>query len=43
MCAAHTPKKGLKGSPYFGLLVVGKGAKCALAIAIRSPILSPPT
>ena len=38
---AHA-KKGAKGSPYFRVLVVRKGARCALAIAIRSLILSPP-
>ena len=38
---AHA-QKGAKGSPYFRVLVVRKSAKCALAIAIRSPILSPP-
>ena len=38
---AHA-KKGAKGSPYFRVRVVRKGARCALAIAIRSLILSPP-
>ena len=35
-------KKRAKGPPYFRVLLVRKGARCALAIAIRSLILSPP-